>query len=118
MSRSRISLPIANNNYLDDYFQQRSVQLQTLSLTLPMPIQALYKVKSIPSRMIFLEVISTTNANLALCSLSAKMEEPMKEHHQIQSHMNALGVQSLRLTLQSGQMDDLNVCLDFQCLYA
>ena len=60
----------------------------------------------------------TTNVNLALCSLSAKMEEPMKEHHQIQSHTNALGGQGLRLTLQSGKMDDLNVCLDFQCLYA
>ena len=35
----------------------------------------------------------------------------MKEHHQIQSHMNALGGQGLRLTLQLGQMDDLNVCL-------
>ena len=35
----------------------------------------------------------------------------MKEHHQIQSHTNALGGQGLRLTLQLGQMDDLNVCL-------
>ena len=58
-----------------------------------------------------LEVRLTTNANLALCSLSAKMEETMKEHHQIQSHTNALGGQDLRLTLQLGQMDDLNVCL-------
>ena len=42
----------------------------------------------------------------------------MKEHHQIQPHTNALGVQDLHLTLQSGKMADLNVCLDFQCLYA
>ena len=61
----------------------------------------------------------TTNADLALCSLSAKMEEPMKEHYQIQSYTNALGGQGLRLTLQSGQMDDLNVCLvQVQYLYA
>ena len=33
----------------------------------------------------------------------------MKEHHQIQSHTNALGGQGLHLTLQLGKMDIQNV---------
>ena len=33
----------------------------------------------------------------------------MKEHHQIQSHTNAVGRQGLRLTLQLRKMDNLNV---------
>ena len=76
-----------------------------------MPIQAVYEVCWISILIKSWGVSLTTNANLVLCSLSAKMEEPMKEHHQIQSHTNALGGQGLRLTLQLGQTDDLNVCL-------
>ena len=83
-----------------------------------MPIQAVYELCWILLLIKFWGVSLTTNANLALCSLSAKMEEPMKEHHQIQSHMNATERQGLHMILQSGKMDNLNVCLNFVCMHA